>query len=664
MTTPRVHALVVGIDRYAASPFGPDHDFEDLDGAARDAKKFHAYLQRDLGLPPEDLRLLTASRGLSAEPREAPEDRPGYRQIVAAWHSLSVAARPGDIVLFYFSGHGLRVPSMLPELGPELDECLAPYDAAAAEGRLLHDLELTYLTAELARREIDTVLVLDACFSGGALRAESGVRVRGTRGQRRSNAEGPSAVAEVATLRAFAAGHGTTDGPLGRLARGGPRHTLLAACAAHEQALEAPLEDGTVGGLFTASLLAALRRTGPGVTTYRELITRARSALLLAGSRQTPQAEGVLDRAFLGREAVSGPRGVAVLETREDGRLRLAAGALQGLAAGALFRFPADAAPGTVYEASAVDDHSSLVAPIGEGAAPGVAPGDLLAIVSPVPWRLLCRARLVGDAAELPELVAQLATPNPDRENFLRSAGPGETADLRIEIDDHGRFAVANTLGEVIALGPPLVPQAPSAAAELLRRLTHWARFEGVRTLRNGDTASRLKEAVAFEIDHLEVTEPGRFAAGRTFTLAAVNRSDRVLYVTLLSLGADWSIEQLWPRGPWSSLEPGQSTPVLAAVVELPAGAEHGRAMLKAFAAERPASFDWLELPNLLAPESPFVEPAVFRSPFDEFLAAWRRGTLSAASVIRSAAAGWGSDWGTAEWEVVLHRSPAPGSND
>ncbi|MDX2000509.1 MAG: caspase family protein [Thermoanaerobaculia bacterium] len=660
MSRPRAHALVVGIDRYADSPIGREFDFEGLDGGVRDARKFHAYLERDLGLPPEDLCLLTASRGLTAEPREAPADRPGYAQIVGAWRRMATRAEPGDIVLFYFSGHGVRVPSLLPERRPGLDECLVPYDAAAAEGRLLHDLELAYLLAELAAREIDTVVILDACFAGGALRAEPRVRVRGAHCLRRACDELPSAVADLATLRAFAARRAAGWGDAAcHPWLAGSRHTLLAACAAHELALEAPLEDGSVGGLFTASLLSALRRAGPGGATYRELLRRTQSALLLAGSRQTPQAEGVLDRVFLGREPVAAPRGVAVLETREDGGLRLAAGALQGLAPGALFRFPLGAFATTVFEAQSVDDHSSVVHAVGDGPPVRIEPGELLGLLSPAPWRLLRRARLVGAAAELTELAVLLTAPSPERESFLRAAAADEVADLRIEVGADGRFAVTTTLGEILALGPPLDSNAPNAASELVRRLAHWARFEGVRTLRNRDSASQLRDAVTLAIDRRIVTEPGHFPAGRSFTLAAANHSDRVLYVTLLSLGADWSIEQLWPLGPWSSLGPGESTPVLLAVGELPAGAERGRAVLKVIASERPASFEWLELPALTAPAAPPVPPTVFRSPLDEFLAAWLRGRVSATNVIRSTAA----DWATVEWELELHRSPDPTSN-
>jgi Caspase domain len=661
MSRPRVHALVVGIDRYADSPLGREFDFEGLDGAVRDARKFHAYLQRDLGLPPEDLCLLTASRGLTPEPREAPADRPGYAQIVEAWRRMASRAEAGDIVLFYFSGHGVRVPSLLPEHRPALDECLVPYDAASAEGRLLHDLELAYLLAELAARKIDSVVVLDACFAGGALRAEPWVRVRGVRCLRRACDEPPSAVADLATLRAFAA---RRTGAGGNAAchpwLEGSRHTLLAACAAHEMALEAPLEDGSVGGLFTASLLSALRRAGPGGATYRELLRRSQSALLLAGSRQTPQAEGVLDRAFLGREPVVAPRGVAVLESHEDGGLRLGAGALQGLAPGALFRFPLGASEATVFEAQWVDDHTSVVRPVGNRPPVPIEPGELLGVLSPAPWRLLRRARLVGAAAEQSDLAALLAEPSAEGANYLRMAVADEVADLRIEVDTNSRYTVATTLGEILALGPSLDSSTPNAASELVRRLTHWARFEGVRTLRNRDSASELREAVAIAIDHRIVTEPGSFPAGQSFTLAAVNRSDRVLYVTLLSLGADWSIEQLWPRGPWSSLGPGDSTPVLRAVGELPAGAERGRAVLKAIASERPASFEWLELPALTAPALALVAPTAFRSPLDEFLAARLRGGISATNVIRSTAA----DWATVEWELELHRSLDPTSSD
>lgn len=660
MKPPRVHGLLVGIDRYEPGPSGSAESFESLDGAVRDARKMHEYLVRDLGLPTTDLRLLTASRGLSPEPREPLADRPGYHQLVAAFSAISQRAERGDLVFFYYSGHGVRVPSQLPGRTC-LDECLVPCDANRPEGRLLHDFELAFLLAELATQGLDAVVVIDSCFAGGALRAETQVRSRGIEQLTGPRAEPPSAVASLAALRSFAdrRGLGQSDW-FGSWLAGSPRHTFLAACGAHELALEAPLEDGRVGGLFTAALLSALRRSAPGTASYRQLLARTRGALLTAGSRQTPHAEGALDRPFLGRGPIDGPHGVAVLETQESGTVRVAAGALHGLAVGALFRYPASGPAESALEAFAVDDHSSLLRPLAGATTPAISPGDFVGLVSPAPWRLLRRVRLVDAASKVPALLEALAHPLPDAERFVRLAAADETADFLVEVDPLGRLGVATALGEALELGAPLREDDPGAARELTRRLTHLARFEAVRSLRNRDSATRLREAVVIEVDGAVAAIPAALESGRPFALQAVNRSERALFVTLLSLGADWSIETLWPRGSWVCLQPGESTPELRAAAELPAGAESGRAVLKAFASESPASFEWLELPPLLAPEPTVVRTTASRSPLDEFLAAWTSGHVSASMVLRSTV----GDWGTTEWEVSLHRSPGPTNSD
>jgi|CXWL01.1.fsa_nt_gi hypothetical protein len=662
MSLPRVLGLLVGIDRYE---IGPESSFEDLDGAVRDARKVHEYLVNDLGLPAEDLRLLTASRGLSREPREPLEDRPGYRQLVATLRALGARAAPDDLFFFYYSGHGVRVPSFLPNR-TGFDECLVPCDANRPEGRLLHDLELAYLLAELATRGIDSVVVLDACFAGGALRGESRVRARGAGTLPAPLPQAPSSVAAPAELKAFAErrGIGRSDW-FGSWLSGSPRHTFLAACAAHELALEAPLEDGRVGGLFTAALLSGLRRSGPGSASYRQLLARTRADLLTAGSRQIPQAEGALDRPFLGRISTGRVPGVAVLEARGDGTLRVAAGALHGLASGALFRYPPVGPSPMALEAIEVDDHSSVLRVLGGAGNPSIAPGDLVGLLSPAPWRLLRRVRLIGDAATVPGFAAALAHPRPDEERFVRLAEESEDADFRVEGNAEGRLEVTTVLGEALDLGPALEADDPAAPRELARRLAHVARFEAVLGLRNRSSATELREAVSIEVDGAVALEPATLETGRPLALRAVNRSDRVLYVTLLSLGADWSVEQLWPRGMWASLEPGQATPELRVAAELPAGFDRGRAVLKAFASESPASFDWLELPALLAPEPPSaLRTRVPTSPLDEFLKAWTTGHVSASAMLRSTA----GDWGTAEWQVALHRSTHrstdPGNSD
>ncbi|HEX5723893.1 MAG TPA: caspase family protein, partial [Longimicrobiaceae bacterium] len=148
-------ALVVGVGDYAN--YG-DEEGGDLFGSAADARNLRDVLVARWGFRPEHVRLLTDS----AATRDA------IRAAFTEW--LPAAAKPGDLVVFYFSGHGSQV---LDESGDEddgLDETLCPADVLRRDAaRDIRDDELNAWLRALPTREV--TVILDACHSGTATRA-------------------------------------------------------------------------------------------------------------------------------------------------------------------------------------------------------------------------------------------------------------------------------------------------------------------------------------------------------------------------------------------------------------------------------------------------------------------------------------------------------------
>src|SRR5215471_6175463 len=121
-------ALLVGIDAYPSSP---------LSGCVNDAHAMHDLLQcNDDASPNFDCKLLVA-------PSQA------VTQAVLLTHLERLFARPADVALFYFSGHG-TVDSRGAHLSTQ------------SGGVSITDV-LT-LAAQNSVREV--VIVLDCCFSG------------------------------------------------------------------------------------------------------------------------------------------------------------------------------------------------------------------------------------------------------------------------------------------------------------------------------------------------------------------------------------------------------------------------------------------------------------------------------------------------------------------
>jgi Caspase domain/Domain of unknown function (DUF4384) len=164
--TPRKLALLVGINAYP-SPVPR------LQGSINDV-----YLQQELlihrfGFNPSDILILTDDNDL----------KPTRDNIIQAYQShLIDLARPGDVVVFHFSGHGALVQDPNP-IGTEssvpyrYNGTLVPQDALPTPTRGNSDImgKTLFLLMTSVRTDNLTV-VLDSCHSGATTRGNSTVR--------------------------------------------------------------------------------------------------------------------------------------------------------------------------------------------------------------------------------------------------------------------------------------------------------------------------------------------------------------------------------------------------------------------------------------------------------------------------------------------------------
>lgn len=138
----QTYAVVVGISDYK----GLSDRTGDLHFADRDARQVAAFLRSKAGgsVPPGQLLLLTNQQATGTRIGEA--------------LALFRRAKPGDRVLFYFSGHGLS-------------DSFAPYDAYP--GKLTTMLTHHDLKAAFRRSSASTKLcIADACLSGSMTRQQ------------------------------------------------------------------------------------------------------------------------------------------------------------------------------------------------------------------------------------------------------------------------------------------------------------------------------------------------------------------------------------------------------------------------------------------------------------------------------------------------------------
>src|ERR687892_533321 len=95
----------------------------------------------------ERIRALLVGVDRYAEPqvpvlRGCVNERATKAQIMRRLHEIIDASRPGDVVVFYFSGHGSQIRDRDgDELSDALDELLCPYDMDWDERRYIVDDE-------------------------------------------------------------------------------------------------------------------------------------------------------------------------------------------------------------------------------------------------------------------------------------------------------------------------------------------------------------------------------------------------------------------------------------------------------------------------------------------------------------------------------------------
>jgi uncharacterized caspase-like protein len=259
------YAVLAGVTRYALGERVPAVN---LEGPENDlAALRQALLAR--GFPASHMSVLSNQRATHAG-------------ILAALRSAVEQARPGDLVLFYFSGHGTsafdrHLAGVAAEIGPN-SGALVPYDFDPSTRQTLVS------TLLIGHRDLHPILsrlnpkaralvILDACYSQNSAR---GLEERGASRYLDLNAltrEIPGSVAELERT-AFAAPRSSGDELY-------PNVVSLAAASAHEAALDMTrrlLATGRVRsvddlphGAFTNSLLKGLR--GPADTDHNGRIT-------------------------------------------------------------------------------------------------------------------------------------------------------------------------------------------------------------------------------------------------------------------------------------------------------------------------------------------------------------------------------------------------------
>jgi hypothetical protein len=175
--TPRKFALLVGINQY---PNG----INSLRGCLTDVELQWELLVHRFGFSPKDI-LVVAERKLAFTDNEPL--KPTRQNILDAFENhLIKNAKPGDVVVFHFSGHGSLVldnapnPLFKDDQGQGINGTLVPFDRIPANSSSDNQVsDIMGRSLFLLMRAVNTdniTVVLDSCHSGGGTRGNLEIR--------------------------------------------------------------------------------------------------------------------------------------------------------------------------------------------------------------------------------------------------------------------------------------------------------------------------------------------------------------------------------------------------------------------------------------------------------------------------------------------------------
>lgn len=546
-----VYALLVGINDYR-------HPVTPLHGCINDITAVEEYLRARVEA--ERFELLTL------------KDQQATRQaVIDGFRNHLCRASSGDLVLFYYSGHGSQntSPPEFWHLDPDrMMETLVCWDSRLEGGWDLADKELAKLIAEVAKGGPQITVVLDACHSGSGTRGDVVER----RAPSDSRPRPLSSFIFSEEIGSLSGSRSPQDQPSGwfQLPRG--PHVLLAACRDNETAKEYQ-PAGQSRGAFSYFLMDTLQRAN-GSLTYRSLFKRANSLVRSIISSQSPQLEAVdpshLDRPFLGG-ALAGHEPYFTVSHHKTHGWVIDGGAVHGI--------PQRSGDETTlltlfaFDCPAEKMHDVAEA-LGEARVIGVLPQLSTVTIRGIEPDRETTFKAVVTSLPLPALgvcfegeeegsqwarQALLAVGPANRPSLYLRAAEASEAEYRL-LTRAGHYLITRPQDDRLLVAE-IEGRTRSGAAEAIRQLEHIARWDSIVKLASPASSRIAPDAVRMEVfperDGVTASTPEPIASELRleykytdnnwteprFRIKLTNTTNRTLYCALVDLTARFAIE-------------------------------------------------------------------------------------------------------------------------
>jgi hypothetical protein len=560
--TPTKWALLIGINNYKYP-----NKVSPLAGSINDVNDVRQVLIGKFEFPPQNILVLKDSQATHAA------------IISAIQNHLIANARPGDIVVIHYSGHGSQMPDVTGKMISGLDETIVPYDSRDDEGKVfdISGAELHPLLLQLAAKTKNLTFILDSCHSGTLAR---GARVRSIAADTRT----PPPLPPEATSATRSVGTTEDNASL--------KYVSIAAATSKESAFE-HFSEGADHGALTYFLTRQLRSAKAGAT-YRDVMDNVVGNVTANYPAQHPSLEGTEADQYVFADGSSLARTyVAASPSALDShKVTIGEGQVQGATVGSVYdvyppgskKFAPPETPVARVQLASVDANTSEATTISGGK---IAPAS----------RAVERAHRYGNSRmrvflDAPPGSAPMQSIRDALESvkYIEVVDNAPTCNMQLRQKDGNILTLAP---DSTTLSTPVPVADPAMVGKVLDQLKLWAKWFSVLSIRNAQTdidvqftlkGSQTRDVMA----HVGRPDMG-VLDGETVDATITNHSDRDIYIAMLDLSSDGSIAVVYPsqQGTQQVLKPGLSlTRTLRASV--PRGRSTVLDVLKVFGSYKP----------------------------------------------------------------------------
>ncbi|KAF8540117.1 caspase domain-containing protein [Trichophaea hybrida] len=594
--------VLIGVDYYMPGNSRTNIDgsplrYPNLLGCVSDIGRLQNHIEKTQNVDQSHIVTFTSSPN-STDPNKPKEDMtkwPTYDNIVQQLQTVTNTAQPGDIVHIHHSGHGARAKTVYPELKGlnGLDEAIVPCDIRC-KGRYLRDFELAALLDTMVQKRLIVTVVLDSSSSALDYTVLSS-----------DKSDIPREL--LASVRSRYRDTDRTPKESWLLEAEG--YELLTACRLDENSneVEDRDQDDIWHGALTYCLLESIRLGGANLT-HGMLHRRIRAEVQIDFPRQTPIFAGNSKRVLFSNEERHHASTIPVKSVNPKGYLILGAGKAHGISKDSEYDiYPwdhdfSDSISSPRVQITEVFDLKSQ-AQLSCGNIRTIKPG-FQAVPRKTPVQKLV-VKLVHDPsdeskqAKLNQLQQHLCSNVDDLPVELisdDSAGNG-TFHLGVNID--GRYILLDTSGQEIPTFPP------SEEPELvLHRLSHLAKYEMIRELKNPNIPDMLDGKFTFELvdPTYEPTNPFTIRDGGAVYIRFKNETKEAVNLTIFDFQPLWGITQIYPlKSDFETILAGEERkPEFRMTIPEQLGPISAASdVLKAFVTIQGTSFRSLELPDM-----------------------------------------------------------------